>query len=184
MGYSFGAMDAAVLSKVLKDDTELLALGIFEPTNVMVRTPKDLQKAFTKSGLSAFKKAVKDAQIPALQEALRWDRLAADFIKFGLSTLFVKENKAIKSGMAANNLSDDLMPVLDEHPGVPTLLASAEHSLITPPEQLYYHYGRLGNLMSRPNLDMHVVEGYGHEMGDNIVLHGLLGKAVLSRHKK
>lgn len=180
-GYSFGGMNVGVLARVLKDDAELLTLGIFEPTNVMIREPKELTKAFTKTGLQALRRAVEDAQIPALSKAMSWSNLGLDVIKFGIGTFIDEENSVLKQAMPRNSLQSDLIPVLKAQPNTGVLLAAGEKSLVTPPEQLYFHYDRI--VEQHDNTDMLVVESYGHEMGDNIIVHGLLGKAALSRSR-
>lgn len=187
MGYSLGAMDAAVLAKVLKDDAELVTIGVFEAPNVMERSDKELRKGFTAPGLGGLARAVKESQIPALSEAMKKRKVAWDILKFGLATekwspFADPANKALLGAMQKDRLFRDLRPALNAQPEVGLVLAAAEHSLITPPEQLYFHYEQTKN--DHNNGDMLAVSGYGHEMGDNIVVHALLGKASLSRAKK
>jgi pimeloyl-ACP methyl ester carboxylesterase len=187
MGYSFGAMEAAVLSRVLAEDAELIALGIFEPTNIMDRSPKELEKAFTKPGLKPLIKAVKDAQMPALSQVMSQPGLTLDILKFGLaahplSPFAIKENKAIYSGMAVNNLSTDLNAMLNQQPNTPVFMASGAESLIAPLGPMHSQYVNI--YKPERNLGIHAVEDYGHEMGDNVVAHGLLGKAALEQARK
>ncbi|MDB5161187.1 MAG: hypothetical protein JWO96_567 [Candidatus Saccharibacteria bacterium] len=183
IGYSGGGMNAAVLSEVLADEVSVLSVGVFEPPNVVDRTAKQLTKDFKASGFS-YLQAAKDAEIPALVEALGKSPVSWKVLKgttnFGVSTL-LRGNKELKEGMAHNNLSHTLALALLHQPGLGVTLANAEHSKVSPKIKMS---AQANTLSPFGNVNHITVEGYDHGMGDNIVVHGLLGKAAVENSKK
>lgn len=184
--YSAGGTEAPFLAQVLADYAELSSININEATNTESRLAKQLKKDFTGSNpLSAITshwRAIRNAKVPAINEALGILPLAGDYMHFALDAS-TKDNKAIQHGMASNNSSSVLAPVLRAQQQVSAFYTNAQNSRITRTEPLRIHVNSLKQEFGN-RVEMLTVEGYGHEMGDNIVVHALLGKAALARAKK
>lgn len=184
VGYSFGAMRVANGASVIGQSAEVTNIGVFDPPNGVDRTPKQLQKDFQKSGLDTFVEAVKDADIPALaadfgitEKTKQFSpRVLKDVVRFGLSSL-TGVNPALRLAMASDSLTSDVSDALDIAQSV--LLVNAKQSAILPSESAL----EIAQELKRRKGFSHVeVAGkYGHEMGDNILVHGLLARLALQQ---
>ena len=187
-GESLGGMAAAAAGDEFADYFELTAVGIIEPPNIMDRDGGDLQKAFLYGGIlkgmresgRRLARAVDDSHIPALSEAKHRESTAPGWIKYFLSLKFIAENRALQQGMAANNLTDLLHSALLKQPGTPVLLARGEQSPITPRGSLMEHVYNLRGFHNG-NIRYREVDGYGHELCDNLAVNALLGKIALAK---
>jgi hypothetical protein len=170
IGYSQGASVGAVALKLASKSGyfEAKASGLFEAPNMIARTKKELSKAFTAGGVKPLNRAVNDSGIPGLSEA-QYSRGGLDapkqlgkFAVFGLGTLRAA-NKAIKNGFTYNRFFKEV-DMIDT--SVPVLTGAALETKIADPELVAERGGI-------------IVNGYGHEMGDNIVVHAIIGKLAL-----
>ncbi len=189
-GYSGGATEAQYIADVLSDYSQLSSLAILEPTNAEERTKKALKKDF--QGKNIFEslrtvrtqlKALSDAEVPAVNEALGWVHLIPDYVQFAKDVLFSKANKALQSGLVGNDLAERTANIMRAQPRARVFIGNAEFSRIARSDALQPHVSELQSEFGDREAHL-TVEGYGHEMGDQIVVHGLLGKAALSRAKK
>lgn len=179
IGYSQGATIGAAALKLaaLQDRFELGSSGLFEPPNMIARNKKQLQKAFMSGGLNSLNRAVNDSGIPALTEAQRSAGRINSFKQLGGMLIFaagsqLPVNKAIHEGFTYDRFMRNIGQIPSN---VVISLAGARDSAITPIEEIE-RLSKLDDLILRSK----VVEGYGHEMGDNIVVHTLLAKTALS----
>lgn len=184
VGYSFGAMRVANSASVIGQSAEVTNIGVFDPPNAVERTPKQLQKDFQKSRLGDFVDAVRDADIPALSadfgitESTKQisPRVLKDVVRFGLSSL-TGVNPALRRAMASDSLTSDVSDALDVAQSV--LLVNAEQSAILPTESAKEVAQELKRRKGFSHVE--VAGKYGHEMGDNILVHGLLAKFALQQ---
>lgn len=181
VGYSFGAMRTAALA-ARSGDVVVEAAGVFDAPNSVARVGKELQDDFSASGLPAFVESVREAGIPALSEAFGVGehtkqlspQIIKDLARFAISTL-IAENPAIRQAMSRATLFTDMRSIVDA--GVPILVANASQSRIMPSyaiETLRAAYG------DSENVRLMTVDGkYGHEMGDNVLVHALLARLAI-----
>ncbi len=104
-GYSLGGLTAVGIAAKCPSKFDVRMVNADElPTGT--REPKELQRAFMKSGgWGEQREAVADAKVPALSAALNTGRLALDYAQFGLST-FDADNKALHAGMARGDFGE------------------------------------------------------------------------------
>jgi hypothetical protein len=180
-GYSQGgSVGAAALRLVAeKGHFKAGASGLYEAPNAIDRTGKQLQRDFMSGG--DLNKAVRDAAIPALAESQRarggLDTLPQYwmFAQFGISTL-LRDNRAVQAGFCHDRFADDITVAVER--GTTLTVGAGKESRIMPDSA----FGPLVQLAAKyPSLQIECVPGYGHEMGDNIVLFGLLARAALER---
>lgn len=184
VGYSQGAtVGAAALKLAAKHGMfELGANGLFEPANVADTTTGDLRGRFMKSG-KGLNKAVNDSAIPALSEVQHTRggideiRKNLGFISVGINSLSAV-SKAIHRGFTHPYFLRDLGEAIKSDEDIKVLVAGAYDSLITPAEFM----ADVQELSwETPQLSARIVEGYGHELGDNVVAHAILGKLSLQQ---
>lgn len=183
LGYSQDAAlgATAIRLAVLGGHFEVGASGLFEWPNGVARTAKELKKAFIKTGLGNLNRAINESAIPALSEA-QLSRGGFDtprqLLRFaqGNKNAKLPVNKALHQGMATNFFSDELSIALRHDSQIPLLLGSGALSKITTLEAR--NYIKTDPVLSE-QADEIVVSGYGHELGDNVVAHTLLGLLAL-----
>lgn len=104
-GYSLGGLTALGIATVGSDRLDIAEVHSIESPNED-QIPKELKRKFLKSGSWGDQRAaIKDAHLPVLEEALRFDRLALDYARFGIASFTNAENKALSQGMANNNFN-------------------------------------------------------------------------------
>jgi predicted esterase len=184
IGYSQGATVGACALKLAAqtDSFEIGNSGLFEAPNVIGRTPNELRKQFMASG-KGLDKAVNDSGIPALSEA-QHSRGGLDVIgKFtGLVPFVIRTqsgtNRAIHKGFTYPRFMQDVTAAMASNTSFEALIANAAESPIMPAESIDdIDYLSAENARIRTR----TIEGYGHEMGDNIVVHAVLAKLALKR---
>lgn len=100
-GYSLGGVLAIELAAVGSDKLEICHINADETPN-KERTSKQLQKDFLASGgWGEQRRAIEDAEVPALEKALNVSGLALDYARFGVASLR-KTNKALHLAMAGS----------------------------------------------------------------------------------
>lgn len=185
VGYSQGAtIGATVLARSANHlDTTSAMLG--EPANVESRTPKQLQKDFQGDGfkaLNALNQAINDSAIPALTEAqhsssglITLIRQLSTLAKFGISSKLAT-NKQLHNAMTGEDFVDDL--VRAESIGN---LPDSRHMLIARMATSLICTPNLDERLNESGLSEHleVIEGYGHEGGDNVILHALMARSAI-----
>lgn len=84
-GYSWGATTAVELTNIGSDRLEVRGLNIDELPSAAGRSAKELKKDFMKSGsIFALRASVREAEIPALSQAMSIPRMALDLARFGI----------------------------------------------------------------------------------------------------
>lgn len=180
LGYSQAALAATDIMKEAqkRGSVQVEKVLLADPTNVIDRSDSRLRKDFMATGMMPLRKAVKDADIPALVEAQAmrpqdFRRLGRKFFNVLISSK-LPANKAWHSGMTHDNLGNNLvtMELLNPRVWVDTELtmARAENSRITPEHS---SYKGIAHGIARRNLQL---EGYGHEAADNVT--GVWGPLV------
>jgi len=186
VGYS---QDAAVGASALSIAANhgyfgLKPSGLFEWPNGTTRTAKQLNKQFTSDGIKPLKKAVNESAIPALSEAQRSrggiDNLIqlGKLASFGLGIYLRPENRAIRSGFGNTNFVVDVWEAIDGDKELKVLLAVAENSKITT-EESKTSVKALQEFYPK-RITFQEIKGYGHEMGDNLAIHTILGKMAVT----
>lgn len=180
VGYSQGATIGALMLKHMPDRFDVSDSGVMlgeAPNVVKGREAKALSRAFTKGGTKPLNKAINDSGIPALSEAqharggIDSVRQLAMFAAFGLGT-----NKAVNKQLRESMTGDSFVSNILEADQLPARLKIVRMagSLICTDELD-------GAISASPinNSSLTVVNGYGHEGGDNVILHGLLARQAV-----
>ncbi len=184
VGYSQGATlgASALRLAALRDQFILGSSGLFEPPNIIERKPRKLQRQFIDSGKN-LNTAVNDANIAALSET-QHSRGGFDSVikNLGLLPFVLKTqsatNRAIHKGFSHPYFSNDVSAALKRNRDMHLMVVAGEESSITPADSIRTLVSSVSE-GSRSRLTTRFVEGYGHEMGDNIVVHALLGRLAL-----
>lgn len=177
VGASQGAMVGGHILSQLGFYFDINEAGAFlaEPPNITVRTPSELSTAFRKGGLRALNRAINNSGVPALSQAQAsrglYDlpRQMIGMTAFGFKS-GTEMNRHLKADMAKNSFVQDMY----RFNGRPerTVVARMADSLIC--------LASLDDQLAMKGQTVEVVDGYGHEGPDNIVLNGLLArKAIL-----
>jgi len=175
-GYSLGGMIALGIAGVNSDRWSVGVVNSDEAPNDR-RMPKLLQRDYMKSGgWSEQRQAIKDAEIPALKQALNIPKLAIDYARFGLATTDVT-NRALHHGMAQENFAQLVRRVYRAHPDAAIKLGNVEGSRVYLPDAFDRHL-EVGYV---PETSLHTVTYTGeanrlHPTGDNVVAHALMFK--------
>lgn len=174
-GYSLGALTAAGLALIGSDRWQARVVNADEASN-LIRTPRELRQDFMKSGgWGDQRQAIEDAAIPALSEALNRRRLAADYLRFGMSTK-IPENAAMGDGMAWQPFNDLIDGVVNLRADAVVKVGRVSGSHIT-------HAGAFNETArSLPSASFVEYSGEGthmHTTGDNVVAHALMFKQAV-----
>ena len=190
IGYSQGASVGAALLRVNGEhnmvNTGTSGAMLVEPANVFDQTPKQLQKRMMKSGIGPLNRAINDSNIPALSEA-QHSRGGVDVVRqlYNFATDVRKGaadpvNKELHSSMANDSFLEDLLEagkrdVLD----FSSLVAFMRGSTLTQGFKADIINKKLARAGTQNGIE--VVSGYGHEGGDNVILHALMARKALER---
>ena len=184
-GYSMGAMLGAAMMDDMPEHFDVSGAGVFlgdAPNVVAARTPDQLATAFQKGGLGNFNKAVNDSGLPVLSRVQR-SRGGLDYLPQVLGfARFARSsgkpvNQALRQTMATDQFPVEVargraawQEATDVRPN--PLVVRMAKSLICL-EGLDFR------LMNMSGQRVEVVDDYGHEGGDNIVLSALLGRQAI-----
>jgi hypothetical protein len=186
-GFSMGAMLGAAMMPDMPSNFDVSGVGIFlgDTPNETSRSEDQLEDDFTKGGLRNFNKAINDSGLPALSRAqharggLDLPQQLFGFARFARSG-HKPFNALLHGAMASSGFASDITVAdhvwrgaVGEQPN-PLIIRMAK-SLICKDD--------LDQEMERIGYEVDVVSDYGHEGGDNIVLHGLLGREAIRRAK-
>jgi hypothetical protein len=161
-GYSLGGLAVAALAAMPNTSIDVIGLNIDEAPSKNGRTAKELKKDFLSSGgWGAQRAAIKDAQLPILNEVQSIAGLAIDYAHFGLASLS-KSNKAIAQGMDGNTLAVYLNSVRRQYPDAPIKLGKVVGSKLLEIDSEVLEYTGVGTHM--------------HATGDNPFAHALMMK--------
>lgn len=184
-GYSQGAsVGAAALRAGTRDGAwDIGNSGLFEAPNSVERTAWQLRRDFMSA--PNFNNAVNESAIPLLSEEQR-SRGGLDvplqalrFGRFGASAL-LGVNRSIQAAFGQARFIDDIEIAshrMSESGESMLTVGAGVKSRIMPAAALEKLDEFRG---SAPALRVMRVDGYGHELGDNIVAHALLARAALS----
>lgn len=184
VGYSQGATIGASILAQSRSELEIDAAMLGDPANVENRTSKKLQKDFQGDGFSALKalnKAINDSAIPDLTEAqssgdgafIRTRQLLA-MGKFGLGAKS-SVNRQLHEDMTKDDFISDLVHAETNE------LSIKNHLVVVRMRDSLVCTEQLDNSMiALDKSKLEVVDGYGHEGGDNIILHALLARLAIS----
>ena len=113
-GYSLGGLTALGIAATGSSKLDFRAVASCEAPNVP-RTPKQLRQDFMHSGgWFDQRRAIDDARMPALDQALSPGSMALDYLRFGLASAR-KDNKALSEGMANPRFNLLVRKALDNH---------------------------------------------------------------------
>ncbi|MFO0920507.1 MAG: hypothetical protein U0451_02435 [Candidatus Saccharimonadales bacterium] len=176
VGYSQGAsVGASILRQAYNYDIDTKAAYLGDPADVVNRTPKELKKAFVAGGLSAISalnRAINDSGIPALTEAQLSgggiDRVR-QLIRFaGLNKVAkVHENELLHESMARDSFVDNIVVAVHDVEGT---IDRRDVSVVRMGDSLVCTEDLEQDMESKGLTEsLTVVEGYGHEGGDNVL---------------
>jgi hypothetical protein len=154
-----------------------------EAPNTMTRSFKQIRKDFMADGIGPLNKAVNDSAVPALSKA-QHARGGLDavpqligFARYGMGTIR-RENKAIQTGFTKPHFWFDISQALAHDEDLKIHVTQAANSKIMPADKMQ-NAAQLKEQIFPGRFDYLTIEGYGHELGDNIVAFALLGKLAL-----
>jgi hypothetical protein len=179
---SEGATVGAAALKLLAVNGSMEAdfAALIEPANTFGCTPDEKEKAVKAGGLRNLNRARNDSAIPALTE-VEHSRGGVDTIRQLISfapMLFPsRAGKAAHHGFTYPNFQRDLGMALDRNEGLHALVVGAADSRIYPPDA---RKAVRQHLSEYDNAAFYEVEGYGHKLTDNVIVHALLGKMALN----
>jgi hypothetical protein len=173
IGFSQGASvgGAAIKRAAENGSVGITVAHLGEPANVLDRTPKQLQKAFQKTGLGALIKAVNDAGIPALSEyqhtrgGIDTARLLGGLVGV-LQGSKIPENKAMHQAMSHNTFVGDVSEALMLDPNLKIVLLGAELSTIYPKSVSQQISAELERMFPG-RVESIEIEGRNHAAADN-----------------
>lgn len=169
-GYSLGGLTALGMAAAGSDRLNVTEVHSFEAPN-QETTPKALRKAFMKSGtLGDQRGAIEDAHIPALEQALRFDRLMLDYARFGVASVVNAGNKALAAGMAEPGYEQLVRRALSQHDRARIYAGHVIGSRLFSPEVV-------AGINDPRFIVRSIAEGDGnrrHATGDNPVAHALI----------
>ncbi|MGF7228467.1 MAG: alpha/beta fold hydrolase [Candidatus Saccharibacteria bacterium] len=178
MGYSQGGAIGAHLLGRLPRTLDGLASGLFDPPNMARQPLAHLTRGFVATGIRAVHRAMTAAQVPMILESVRAEsrrQSTADLLHYAHAAT-TGINNALARGMARHAIADDLYAAADH--GTPLTLMRGEKSTVTPAEPFYDVVERL--VADYPDYIHHFeVPEVGHEVGDNIVIHGIMAVIAL-----
>lgn len=180
VGYSQGAAIGGHMLSRMPHAFDVKASGIFEPPNLSEQSLGRLTRSFLATGMGAVHQAIEMSQVPWLGESIKPGNLVQNVT--GLLSYarvaITGANGAIARGMAHHSLVPDMFEAVSQ--GTPLTLARAEHSTVTPADPFNKLVTELADHFP-DRVDALEVTGVGHEMGDNIVLHGVLAAIALRK---
>lgn len=181
VGFSQGAAIGAATLRAASGDFEVKSSGLIDPPNVVERTRNELEHDFMSTGIDGLKKAINDAKINADDRAGRvakWERVAllGHLAAFKLNSM-TKQNKAIEDGFRVPNFLNDTKQALRDNDMLNVLLASGRQSKVAPPEVMEQVVADLYEFRDR--FEYIGASGYGHEVGSNIMVFALIGRAAI-----
>lgn len=190
LGYSQGAAVGATMLRLAakKGYFKLGPSGLMDPPNVTERSRLQLMKDFASEGVGPLCTAVNQAAIPMLTTFQRAYpgkvNLARNNLtsatRTALNAHLLPTNRALKDGFRHARFVPEVDAALEADEDLRLLAVRAGNSRIMPPEAM----DDLTNLQQKKEYDdrlrLLTVEGYGHEMAANIVVHALLGRMALS----
>ena len=182
-GYSQGAATGgALLARAAHHGIGVRNSGLFDPPNVVDRTPLELVHDFVATGVESGFRAARGAHIPAINEAngtVLADRIIGR-VKATRSYVHA-HNRAIANGLAHRTFGRNADRFLRDFPDAHLLCMRAELSTVTPKEAfdkqvqyLSHHPGRVQAIE---------ISGIGHEFAENPLSYALLAARAL-RNKK
>lgn len=127
-GWSLGGIVAVATGRASLDTAHVSDVASLDAPN-KTQDKKALRKDFMVDGLASQAKAVRDAELPALRNALSKPRLAWDIGRFGLATLQAA-NAANELGMTHSRYEDDILQLAQDSPGTVITLARVANSAI------------------------------------------------------
>lgn len=189
-GYSQGATLGADLLVRATNYLDITSAMLGDPANIQPRSAKQLQKDFQGNGfeaLNALNQAINDSAIPALTEAqysgpgfiARAKQLGA-LTRFGISSKS-SINKELHLNMTAGDFVDNIS-IAERRDNLPDprhiLIARMATSLVCTPQ--------LDSRLEQSGLSeyLEVIEGYGHEGGDNVILHALMARKAIEGYSR
>lgn len=178
-GWSEGASVAASVAAHPNNDIDIKEVMLGEPPNVVARTPKQLEKDFRSTGLGRMFKAQREGGLPVFMKVqgtnFPYGGLALDLVKFGLSSTRIKSNRALVEAMSQDTLQRTLDSVPNPKDTSYTFARGLE-STITPVDVDLPASARQRNTVH--------VEGYGHEIHDNLRMLSCLAMIATLSDKK
>jgi len=172
-GYSLGGLTALGIAAKCSDKFWPTTINADEPTTGG-REPRDVQRAFMKSGgWSEQRAAIADAKLPVLSAALSTGRLALDYARFGLSS-FEPNNRALAAGMARGDLGALVREARSTVPDAVIKLGYVAGSQLFLPDSDSFE-----------GIDVREYSGPGahmHATGDNVAAHALMIVDAQARH--
>jgi pimeloyl-ACP methyl ester carboxylesterase len=187
LGYSQGAAVGATTLRVMakNGDFALGASGLMDPPNATKRSRYELMHDFVGDGIKPFCAAVNGAAIPMLTEVQRSRVCASNLARqawrsgayTAMNAHLLPQNRALKDGFRHAQFIPDVEAALREAPELRLHVIRAGNSRIMPSEAVE-DLEKLGNYDGR--LTTLTVDGFGHEMAANLVVHTLLARMALT----
>lgn len=186
VGYSQGASvgAAALRLAVETGDFGVKPSGLFEWPNGEKRSRKELSKDFMAVSLGSLNNAINETAIPGYSKSqqsrggLDLPRQLARLTRYYLGTKLLEDNKALHTGLAQDTFNDDVEAALEGDPDLKLLLAWTENGQMT---RVAAQLAVLGLSIKRPSqLRTEEIRDYGHELGDNLIAHTILGKMAIT----
>ena len=170
-GYSQDALTVLAMGAAGSNTLHVSMINADEADSKIGRSAKDLQKDFTKPGITPLRNAIKDADIDALTQAMNPLRLGRDFFSFSREKPR-PDSKAIHYALTgdANYLLDALI-----YGGTPVKLGFAADTLIFDPESIRPDHDNLRVVRYNGRYDR------GHATGDNVIAHALMAQDGLTQ---
>lgn len=175
-GYSLGGLTALGIASVGSDRLNVAEVHSVESPNEE-QTAKELKKKFLKSADILGKEqraAIHDAALPILDEALRADKLALDYVRFGIASLLNAENKALSKGMAHSEYEELVRRTLAQYDSAVIYAGHIAGSLLFAPEVV-------ADINDPRFIVRSIGEGVGshrHPTGDNPIAHAIMMRAA------
>ena len=180
-GYSLGGLTVLGIAKgaIMEGRLDVRIVNADEAPNKQ-RTPKQLQSDFMKSGgWSDQRRAIKDAEIPALEQALNQRRLALDYARFGAATM-LPSNKALHRAMAEAAGLDDLLDTMRNNPGTTVKVGRVSGSRVAD-EAAHRTYSEQYSHIPHINFaEYSGTAAHGHATADSPVAHALMFKHAMA----
>jgi hypothetical protein len=174
-GYSLGGLTALGSAVSASQHMEVGVVNVDEAPN-LERTPKQLQKDFMASGgWGDQRKAIEDAALPALSEALSPARLLADYGRFALATL-IPENNALHAGMSGAEFDQQIASSLSYLRDSFIKVGRIDGGQVAD-EATFNEYASYVPYRDNPNISFVQYSGkaaHKHPTGDNAVAHALM----------
>lgn len=175
-GYSLGGLTVVGMAGVLSDRWQPRVVNSDEAPNAQ-RTPGELRSDFLGSGgIGIQRRAIVDADVPAINQALNRPRLLRDYAQFGFGT-FIAENRALADGMATPEFNRLVGKAL-AGPAELVKIGNVEDSLVFRAEA-----DDLASVYDDERLHRTTytsAENRKHATGDNAAAHALMLKEALT----